>query len=719
MQYLNLSKQPLRLAAISLISVSLTANDPMQDQHPGSSQAFCHPHGNSDLPRFEKSAAELQQTYDTVTAQAGQKLQELLALNPRRLTFKNTILAFEGITDSVNLAFLRVGLLKDVHPDPEVLAKALELYDQYTLWFNETYNNGSLYKVLNAYARTNPRLAPDEQKLMMDIVTTFKRNGLTEDGVVNPQVLALQTEIVDLQSQITRTVTEANAAKNYFTAAELAGLSQEQLDGLDREGDNYVILSGDRGTLRDVVMGYALSEDTRWRAKFISNSRAMGNLDLITTLVKKRLELAKVLGYNSWADYRTELAMAKTGAAASDFSNVVSARLHPKLEQELQAAGKYLVQGVNDNNGQVDAWDVSFFRRLYQTNDLNVDYGSLTKYFPYQQVLTGMFKVYEKSFNIKIDFVSNPEVWHPSVQLVKISDRSHHGHGNETLGYMYLDMFPRLEQGKLSHFAAYNIINGRSLNPGRYRKPVASLVCNFPVDAAGTPENLLFEDIATLFHEFGHGLHVVLGKARFASQSGFSVPQDFVEVPSTMSEQWIYDPEVFKILAIDDPAITDAFVAKTVADMRNADRATIAMYYERQFGFNKTDFALHMFTDASQVPDPSSANNLSAMANEAMATAYLPYPAGSGQLSSFLHILSWGYDAGYYSYAWSDSIVAELAILFDESPQGYLDRRLGMRYRKEILEPGASRDVNESVLAFTGKPLDPERKAFLKRLGLE
>ena len=724
MQYNVLLKISLRLAAISMLSLSLAAEDGLvakSSPFPGNaSQATCHQRPNPDLPRFEQSAVELQQTYDSVTAEANQKLKELAALKPRNRNFRSTIYAFENIVDLVNTAYLRVSILKDTHPNKEVMDKATELYDSYAGWFIDTYNNGGVYKVLQAYASTQPRLAPDEKKLVNDTVTSFKRNGLTADGVVNPDVLRLQKEINDLQTDIDQTVTEANAIKNLFSAGELEGLTPDQLAGLDKEGDYYVVLSGDRGTLRDVIMGYAIKEDTRKRAKFISNARAMGNLDLITTLVGKRLELAKVLGYKCWADYKTELAMAKTGAAASGFSDTVAEKLRPILAKELAAEAKYIIPGVNDNNNQVDSWDVYFFRRLYQTQELSVDYDSLKQYFPYKQALDGMLRTYEQVLGLKIEFVQDPETWHPDVQLLKISDRSeHHGHDSEALGYIYLDMFPRLEQGKFNHFECGGLVYGKTLNNGKYRKPVAAMICNFPTDANGNPENMLFDDIGTLFHEFGHALHVVLGKARFASQSGFSVPQDFVEVPSTMSEQWPLDPVVFKTLAAPNPALTDAFIQKTIASIKTSNLATTGTYYERQFGFNKTDFALHMFTDASQIPLASSANNLIAVTNDAMAAAYLPYPEGSGQLSSFLHILSWGYDAGYYSYAWSDSIVAELAILFDESPKGYMDRKLGMRYRKEVLEPGASRDVNESVFAFTGKPLDPERKAFLKRLGLQ
>ncbi len=727
MRSAGLSSSPVRLAFLSIVSLALTAGTPGNMQNlqyftDSSVHAFCPQRNNPDLPKFEKSAAELQQTFDTVTAEANQKLAELAALKLKRLRFDNSIYAFENIIDSVNLAYLRVAILKDAYPSPEVGDKARELYDGYASWFIDTYNNGGVYKVLKAYANTNPRLAADEKKLMDDTITAFKRNGLTDDGVVNPAVVALQKEINDLQVQIEATVNTANATKNYFSKDELTGLSQEQLDGLTKEGDNYVILSGDRGTLRDVVMTYATKEDTRKRAKYISNARAMGNIDLITTLVQKRLELAKTLGYKCWADYKTEIAMAKTGATASDFANVVSAKLRPLLDKELAAEANYIVPGVNDNNNQVDAWDVYFFRHLYEANELNVDYNGLKKYFPYEQALNGMFKTYEQVFGIKIEVVQNAETWHPDVRVVKISDNSRHNHGcdsHETLGYVYLDMFPRLAEGKYNHFECGGVVYGKSLSHNQYRKPVAALICNCPVNNDGTPANLLIDDIQTIFHEFGHSLHVVLGKARFASQTGFNVPLDFVEVPSTMSEQWPLDPAVFKACAIPDPALTDDYIKQTLTSIKHANLATTATYYERQFGFNKTDFALHMFTDASQIPPASSPNNLIAVTNDAMASAYLPYPEGSAQLCSFLHILSWGYDSGYYSYAWSDSIVSELAILFDESPKGYMDQTLGMRYRKQILEPGASRDVNVSVQAFTGHPLDPERKAFLKRLGLE
>ena len=187
-----------------------------------------------------------------------------------------------------------------------------------------------------------------------------------------------------------------------------------------------------------------------------------------------------------------------------------------------------------------------------------------------------------------------------------------------------------------------------------------------------------------------------------------------------MAQQWRFDPAVFKLLAKPDPALTDAFVNDTMVAIKRANIAVKGLFYERQFGFGKIDFLLHLFTNVADVPAADAPDNLVKQANDAMAATYLPYPEGSSTLTSFLHILTLGYDGGYYGYAWSDSIVSELAAVFNDPANalGYMNPDIGRRYRREILEPGASRDVNESVGAFTGHALDPARRAFLVSLGV-
>jgi Zn-dependent oligopeptidase len=672
----------------------------------------------SDLPQFENSAVALQKSFDEITTDANSKLAALAALDTSHLTFENSILVFEEIIDSVTLAANRAYVLKDVSPTPEIADRALKLGDKYTGWFNSTYNTGNVYKVLKAYADTNPALPPDAQKLLNDTLKVFQNNGISSEGVANPAVLALQNQISALQTQIEAAVTTTTAETVSFTVAELEGLTADALARLDRNDDQYLVQKGDAGTLRDVIMTFAVKEATREKAMLASSSQAQSDINLITDLASKRAELAKTLGYNNWADYSTATKMAKTGATASNFVNTVSDLLKPKMNAEISALMRYLQVGVNDDNGRIDSWDVYFFENLY-LRDTAVDFSNLKQYFPYYGVLNGMFRVYERSFGLKIEFVENPNVWHKDVRLVKISNAGGPDDG-KLLGYVYFDMFPRLAEGKYGHFETAGIIYGKTLPDGSYRKPVAALICSFPVDADGKPANLLYGDISILFHEFGHALHVVLGKARFASQSGFAVPWDFAEVPSTMSEQWRFDPAVFKLLAKPDPALTDAFVNNTIAAIKQADLAVKGLFYERQLALGKIDFLLHLFTNVADIPAAGAPDNLVKQSNDIMAATYLPFPDGSSYLTSFQHVLTWGYDAGYYSYAWSDSIVSELAAVFNDpaNTQGYLNPDIGMRYRKEILEPGASRDVNDSVAAFTGHALDPTRRAFLVSLGI-
>lgn len=724
-------KSLLPLTISSLLSLSLACGGQESVQAPAAAsqstgQVSCTQKPNPDLPVLEANAAELQKTFDTVIADADRKLAALAALanvNPRKLSFENTILAFEEVFDAVNLAANRNYLIMQVSPTLELQAKAGDLYGAYVTWTNTTLNNGAIYKVLRAYARKNPKLAADQKKLLDDTLNTFKRNGLSDDGVPIPAVATLQNEIARLQGLIGDAYVAANAATTIFTASELAGLSAAQLASLTQNAaGDYVIANGSLSKLRDLVMTYATQESARKKAMVALHQRGIEqpNLDNITALVKVRLELAQVLGYQSWADYRDEVMMAGAAATAPDFSAVAAKFLDDmalrikngvdgKMDREL-ADMQYLVNntagdlGQNDDNGVIDSWDVFYFKNLYVKEKFTIDYAALSQYFPYQSVVAGILQTYEKVFGLEMELVENPKVWSKEVQLVKVSDARG---DRKVIGYIYLDNFPRLDAGKTNFAECDSLVYGKALRNGTYRKPVAVVINNFAVNGDGTPANMVYSDIDTFFHELGHALHIVLGKARFASQNGFSTPTDFVEVPSTLSEQWRFDPTVFKLMT--GSTVDDAFAQTTIGNLKKADLAVKGLFYGRQFGFDKADFALHRVTDTTNL-------DVVAVTNQAMAGAYLPYPENTAFLPSWMHPLTWGYDGCVYAYQWSDAIAAELAKPFKDSALGFLDPKVGRRYRKEVLEPGNSRDPNASVQAFTGRPLDPTFQAFIDSL---
>ncbi|HXJ73434.1 MAG TPA: M3 family metallopeptidase, partial [Candidatus Dormibacteraeota bacterium] len=332
----------------------------------------------------------------------------------------------------------------------------------------------------------------------------------------------------------------------------------------------------------------------------------------------------------------------------------------------------------------------------------SVDAEELRVYFPYEQVLQGMFRIYEEIFGIKLKRIPAPAKWVPEVELYAVWD----AHTAEPLGLFYLDMFPR--EGKYHHFAQFPIIEGKRLPGGHYQRPTVALVCNFPPPSADHPSLLAHSEVETLFHEFGHALHSILTRARFARFSGTSVPRDFVEAPSQMLENWVWDKKVLDSFAADYRDPSKKIPKQILGKLKEAKLATIATYYRRQLSLALVDLALH-----TEIRD-GGGQDCVRLANDVASSVFLPVPPDTAFVAYFGHLT--GYDAGYYGYAWAQAIAADLATVFEKSPHGYLDPKAGARLREEIYAPGDSRDVNLSIETFLGR--HQSITPFLKTLGI-
>jgi thimet oligopeptidase len=275
------------------------------------------------------------------------------------------------------------------------------------------------------------------------------------------------------------------------------------------------------------------------------------------------------------------------------------------------------------------------------------------------------------------------------------------------MGCFYLDMFPR--EGKFNHFACFELTPGKQLDDGSYQRPVVSLVCNFPPPSPDKPSLLKHEDAETLFHEFGHVMHNVLTRAKFARHAGSDVPRDFVEAPSQMLENWVWDKKVLDTFAADYRDPTKKIPAEIIAQLKQAKLATEGVFYRRQLAFGQLDLALHAHFEPGRKIDAV------ALTNPILSQVYLPVLPETTFVTYFGHLV--GYDAGYYGYAWADAIAADMATVFQNAPDGFLDQTAGLRLRNEIYATGDSRDVSESIEKFLGRPRS--LKPFLKKLGIE
>ena len=332
-----------------------------------------------------------------------------------------------------------------------------------------------------------------------------------------------------------------------------------------------------------------------------------------------------------------------------------------------------------------------------------MDTDKLKVYFELDRVLKGMFGIFEEIFQLKIEAADPGYKWVDDLRLYAVSDSD----TGAPLGLIYMDLFPR--ENKYGHFAQFGVTTGKLLSSGLYQRPVVALICNFPPATDDAPSLLKHSDVETLFHEFGHALHSVLTQTKYAAFSGTSVPRDFVEAPSQMLENWVWDKSVLDRFAVDYRDPGQKIPAQTLEKMKEARLATISTWYRRQLSFGLLDLKLHMSNDGNDFDD------FIQVSNEIMADVYLDPPSDTAFVASFGH-LGGGYDAGYYGYAWAEAISADLASIFKDSPGGLMDRQVGKRLRDEIYAMGGSREIDESINAFLGR--DRSLQPFLESIGL-
>lgn len=327
-----------------------------------------------------------------------------------------------------------------------------------------------------------------------------------------------------------------------------------------------------------------------------------------------------------------------------------------------------------------------------------MDSQKIKEYFPADHVTEQMLGVYQKLLGLKFRLIENAATWHPDVKLYEIADAS----GGGPIAYFYLDLFPR--EGKYKHAAAFPLISGRLLPDGSYQKPVAAMVANFNKPAKNRPSLLTHDEVKTFFHEFGHIMHQTVTTARYGRFSGSSTARDFVEAPSQMLENWVWDREVLQSLSGHYLDHSKKLPNELLGKMLAAKNADSGLVHLRQLLFGSVDQLYHGWP-------PS--NTTAAYARLAKEVSMIPMSDGVHPEASFGHLM--GYDAGYYGYLWSKVYAEDMFSRF--KAEGVLNPVLGRRYRTEILERGSSRDEMESLKAFLGR--EPDEAAFLESIGLK
>jgi len=655
------------------------------------------------LPDYETTPEAVNHSFKTSIATADAALDKLGKLGPSQVTFANTVGALDTIMLPPSVTANRLNLVKETSPKAAVREAATDALKKFSEWAVGLEYREDIYAAVKAFADQQPKLTGEEAKLLDETMRDYRRAGLSLPKGERDEVERMRKELANLTTDFESNINKARGPVT-FTRAELDGVPDAFLvqEGIKTGDDEYTLYANITFHYL-MVLENAKREDTRRKFQIVHDSLAKeANGPLLKQILELRDQIARKLGYASWADYEIEPKMAKNSATAMQFLENLKKGLQPKLDGELALFREMKAKETGNPDAQIYLWDWRYYANELKKEKYNVDAEQLRVFFPLDQTLQGMLDIYQKIFGVTFQQVAPPAKWVDDLQLWAVSDSQ----TGEPLGMFYLDLFPR--DGKYNHFAVFGIIEGKQLDDGRYQRPTVAMVCNFPPPQPGQPSLMAHDEVVTLFHEFGHVMHAMLTRARFARFSGSNVERDFVEAPSQMLENWAWDKTVLDTFAADYRDPSRKIPGAILDQLRAAELATKGTWYRRQLSFGLLDLALHSQVRAGSGVDPIQ------LSNQILSDTLLPVPEDSSFVTYFGHLMH--YDAGYYGYAWADVIAADMASVFENSPGGYFDVATGLKLRNEIYAVGGSRPPQESIEKFLGRPQSNE--PFLKKTGL-
>jgi len=655
------------------------------------------------VPDWEQTPEAVEASMKDAIATANAALDQIGAQDLGKVTFKSTVVALDDATYQAGLAANNATIIKETNTNPAMRTAGENAVKAFQEWAVGIDYREDVYKAIKAFADTHPKLTGEDEKLLKEILRDYRRAGLELPPDQRREIEQLRKELSKLGTDFDSNIVKANAPV-MFTKADLDGLPDSFFasPGIKTGDDVYTVMANVTWQFNTVEEN-AKSEATRKQLYLIREMLAKDtNVPVLNQMLALRNKIALRLGYKSWDDYQTEVKMAKTGANAEKYINDLVSGSQPKFDSEVAELQKLKAADTNDRNAKLEVWDWRYYSNQRNKQKYAVDKEALRAYFPFQKALDGMFNIYQNIFGLKFEKIVAPYKWIDDLQLYLVTDAA----TGEPLGMFYLDMFPR--EGKFNHFAQFDIISGKLLPDGKYQRPTVALLCNFPPATADKPSLLTHQDVETLFHEFGHALHSIVTRAKYGRFAGTHVPGDFVEAPSQMLQNWVWDKKVLDTFAADYRDPSKKIPTEIVKKMNDAKLANSGVLYRRQFAFASLDLALH-----NQHPEDLPYDCV-AVSNPILEKVFLPIDPSTTFVSYFGHLN--GYDAGYYGYAWADAIAADMATVFEKAKDGYLDKLAGMKLRREIYEPGDSRDVNVSIEKFLGRKQSIQ--PFLKKIGI-
>ena len=613
-------------------------------------------------------------------------------------TFENTVVEGDRITSELSKASNNAFMLYWVSPDSLVRAKGLEGYQKLSSYFTSMGSDNKLFKQYLTFSESEEykQLKAHRKRLVDDVIENFKQSGVN----LNAEDLEKYKKLIDEINNLT-----TQYSTNMNTANEVLVLDENGAKGLPeafkekyKKDKGYEIPV--QNSTSAPVMSNATSSDVRkaFTTKY-SNRGADKNLVILDSLVSKRYQLAKLMGYSSFAEYNLKPKMAKNPETVWKFIDGLVAESKEKAINDLEVLKQIRNKELKTPNdtSEVNPWDLGYYKNQILKTQYKVDNEKVREYLPMNECLAGMFELYQELLGLEFRKMENASVWHEEVEAYEVFENG------KLKGRFYLDLFPR--PNKESWFYGVPLTNGRMTNEG-YEVPVSMLLGNFTRPTDKLPSLLSHNELSTLFHEFGHIVEGMSYNGEFSTQGNSKA--DFAEAMSQIFENWIFDYDILSSFA-KHYETGEVFPKDMFDSMISAKNVSSGL--GAQGSLRRCIYDMNLY-DKYNPETPFDTDQLWRDIDKQMGVMN-SYIEGTHTQASWIHINT--HPVYMYGYLWSEVFAQDMFTVFEKN--GLKDKATGLRYRNLILSNGNQRDILEAVEEFLGRPSNNE--AYIKSLGLE
>jgi thimet oligopeptidase len=650
-------------------------------------------HDNKPIDFTKVNGTTIEEAVAIVIKSSDEKIKKIVKANPQ--TVNNIIVAADDLQYELGDLSMKIGLIQSTFADEKIRNTAYEQGEKLSIYASGWVLNEPFYKALKRFSLTKSKsLTAAQNKFLTENVISFEKNGMKLSAADRKPLEKINKKLIQFGNEFDKNIAESKDSL-VFNENELKGIDAEILQSWKRPNGTYVVTVNGPNVI--IINENANNSNTRKQFGRHYNDRAYPqNISVLDSLLYYRNMYAQKLGFRSYAAYSLIDKMAAKPENVWAFENDLIKKLTPLVTSEVNTLKAFKKEVSTMESDTINGWDFYYYSKKMLNAKYKLDKDEIKEYFEMNNTLAGMFHVYESVLGIQIKPVTNMPVWDSKVKTYEIWSEG------KKMGSFYLDLFPR--QNKYTHFACFPM--------SQYSKkgtvealPQASLICNFPEGTATEPSLLPHSDVITMFHEFGHLVHWLLGHSIIASQHSFAVKGDFTEAPSQFLENWCWEYDALKLFA--KHYKTGEVLPKSLFDkMKQTQLVNIGSTYIRQVYLGLTDFTYEdKYEETKQ-------KGLLQVYKELASLNQLPFDDNDHKICSFGHLN--GYAANYYGYLWSKVYAQDMFSVFKKN--GVMDKTTGIRYRKEILEKASTVEEIDMVEKFLGRK--PNSDAFLESLGI-